>query len=294
MTSAGFIRMTFFPDLITSLTTFCSPYLRHMGYLNEAIGMRARAHDRRTAWQPHLDNTRRFVLSSAFACAARDRAVVLGSGLLLDLPLAELSSLFREVVLMDVVCLPEARKEIRKYGNVSFVEHDATGIAELLYLNRHRGVRELPQLETGELPGSPPDFVVSLNILSQLWVVPRSYVIREFPGIEQDRIDAWCSAISAAHWRMLQEMPCPVCLIADHAFVTRGPEGTVHRRGSTIGDLSLPEPDDCWTWRIDPGNKRSDFVSRELLVGAWNWQGADALRGRSPDHATSGGPPSKH
>jgi hypothetical protein len=282
--------MAFIADILTKLTTFCSPHFRHMGYLNEAIGMRTRAHTRRAAWQPHLDNTCRFVLSSAAACRDRNRAVVLGPGLLLDLPLQELSSLFHEVVLMDVVCLPEVRKEIRKYRNVSFVEYDVTGIAELLYLNRHRGVRELPQPETVQLPGPLPDFFVSLNILSQLWVVPRAFVLREFPEIEQDRLEAWCSSISAAHWRMLQEMQCPVCLIADHAFVTRDPEGAVRRRGSTIGDLSLPEPHDCWTWLIDPGDKLSDFVSRELLVGAWNWQGADALRGRSPDHGTSGGP----
>ena len=123
-----------------------------MGYLHEAIAMRNRSELRRSAWQPHFDNTRRFVLSAAEGCTNRGRVVVLGSGLLLDLPLPELSSLFREVVLMDVACLPEPRREMRKFRNVTFIEHDVTGIAEPLYLNRHRGIRELPLPETPELP----------------------------------------------------------------------------------------------------------------------------------------------
>ncbi len=261
--------MPFLDDIYASLTTFCSPYLRHMGYLKEAIAMRGRARVRRNSWQSHLDNTRRFVLSSAARLKTRNKALVLGSGLLLDLPLQELSSLFREVILADVVCLPEARREIRKYGNVSVIEHDVTGIAERLYLNRHRGVRELPEPETPTLPVNA-DLVVSLNILSQLWVIPRAYVLSEYSGVDKDRLEEWCSEISAAHDRMLRQASCPVCLVADHAFVQRDKAGVVRSRGSTIGSLVVQDPEESWTWLIDPGEKnRQDAVSKELLVGAW-------------------------
>jgi hypothetical protein len=37
--------------------------------------------------------------------------VVLGAGLLLDVPLNALSSLFREVVLVDIVFLPEVQAD---------------------------------------------------------------------------------------------------------------------------------------------------------------------------------------
>ncbi len=266
--------MTFFRDIVASLTTFCSPYLRHMGYLNEAIAMRGRSLERRGSWQPHLDRTRTFVLAAASSCTRRNRATVLGSGLLLDLPLPELSSLFREIVLLDVVCLPDARREIRKYGNVTFVEHDVTGIAERLYLNRHRGIRELPEPEDIRLPGQPSDFVVSLNILSQLWVIPRAFAMGEFPGIDPDRVDEWCSAIVRAHDRLLRDMTCPVCVVADYAFVNRDAAGSVYGRGSTIGNFVLPDPDDTWTWLIDPGGKsRVPSGSRELLVAAWKRYG---------------------
>ncbi len=262
--------MTFPADILAKLTTFCSGHIRHMGYLNEAIAMRRRARERREAWQPHLDNTRRFVSSAAHSCGKRDRVVVLGSGLLLDLPLPELSSLFQEVVLMDVVCLPNARREINKYGNASFIEADVTGIAERLYLNRHCGVRELPEPEIPSFLPGPVDLVISLNILSQLWVIPRMFALNEFPDIGRDCIEEWCSEIVASHWRLLEGMKCPVCVVGDYEFVKRDWAGEVCGRGSTIGGLSLPPADETWVWSIEPeAVKSAEYFSRELLVGAW-------------------------
>jgi hypothetical protein len=109
-----------------------------------------------------------------------------------------------------------------------------------------------------------------LNILSQVWVIPRVYVLSEYSGIDRDRLEEWCSEISTAHDRMLRQVSCPVCLVADYAFVQRNKTGTACNRGSTIGSLSLQDPDESWTWLIDPGEKnRQDAVSKELLVGAW-------------------------
>ncbi len=97
-------------DLFTYITTPCSSFIRRMGYLNEAIEMRGRSRYNTAAWQPHLDNTCRFILSSAEKCRNRNKAVILGSGLLLDVPLAELHRCSTEVILLDVVCLPDDRK----------------------------------------------------------------------------------------------------------------------------------------------------------------------------------------
>jgi hypothetical protein len=161
-------------DLITHLTTSCSPFVRRLGYLDEAISMRRRSRRNRTAWRPHIDNTRRFILAVAEKVQNTSKVVVLGSGLLLDVPLAELSKMFREVVLMDIVCLPEVRRQIREYGKVSFIEHDVTNIAEHLYANRQQGIPELPKVVPASSEfNKDAGLVISLNILSQLWVVTR-------------------------------------------------------------------------------------------------------------------------
>jgi hypothetical protein len=258
-------------DLVTSLTTPCSPYIRRMGYLSEAIEMRGRSRRHQAAWQPHLDNTRRFILSSAEKCRNRDKVVILGSGLLLDVPLAELSSLFRDVVLLDVVCLPEVRRKVRDHRNAAFVEYDVTNVADRLYQNGQNNISGLP--EPGpSLPGACRDaaLVVSLNILSQLWVVPRAYVSRRLRGLDEYVVDEWCGRIVASHYAALSSLSCDVCLVADHAFVKRDEKGEVISQGSTVYGLELPEPDASWTWNIAPIDKASRAFSKELIVGAWH------------------------
>jgi len=257
-------------ELYTYLTTPCPQYVRHMDYLSEAIDMRKRYQRNRAAWQPHLDRTRRFVLSAAERCRNRSRAVILGAGLMLDVPIEELVSMFREVVLVDIVFLPEVRRAVKRYGNAALVRHDVTNTAQRLHENILRGSRELPEAA----PGIPVDrdtgLVISLNILSQLWVVPRAYALRKLPHIDEEQLDGWCRQIVESHYAFLTSLPCSVCLVADHEFVKRDREGTVVSRASTVFGLTLPRPHASWAWDIAPRGEDRTYLSKELNVGAWH------------------------
>jgi len=260
-----------FSDLIASYTTAIAPAHRALGYLDEALDMRRRARINRTAWQSHLDNTRRFVLSAAEQCRDRGKAVILGSGLLLDVPLAGLSALFKDVVLKDVVCFPEIRKQISRYRNARFVEHDVTGLAERLYDLRQKDFQHLPEPQRARTDEDhDAGLVVSLNILSQLWVVPRTYAANQRPGLPHDRLEDWCRQIVEAHYASLASLSCDVCLVADHAFIKRDGSGSVISRASTIYGLVLPIPDASWTWNIVPAGNDGRSSSKELNVGAWH------------------------
>lgn len=194
----------------------------------------------------------------------------MGSGLLLDVPLAELASLFREVVLMDVVCLPDVRKQVKTFANVTFIEKDITDVAEKLYKNKLSGIHELPE---AKIPAARPygncDLVVSLNILSQLWVVPRAYAVNPRPEVGPEQLDEWCGHIVASHHAFLQSLSCPVCLISDYEFVKCDREGEIISRGSTVYGLPLAKPDLSWTWDIGPLGEESTYYSKQLHVGAW-------------------------
>ncbi|OGW42080.1 MAG: hypothetical protein A2010_05730 [Nitrospirae bacterium GWD2_57_9] len=232
--------------------------------------MRNRFRQRQAAWQPHLNSSRQFILAAAKRCPDRNKVVILGSGLLLDVPLHELSSQFREVILMDVICLPETRKQISSCPNAVFVEHDLTGLSEQLYRHKLQGRADLPGIEAAAPAHcGNADLVVSLNILSQLWVIPRGYAIDRPPRADPEQLDDWCSGMVAAHYSFLRGLPCPVCLIADHAFVKRDREDRVISSGSSVYDLALPEPDASWKWNIAPLGSESGFYSKELRVGAW-------------------------
>jgi len=259
-------------DLFTSLSTPLSPHLRELGYFDEALDMRRRARLNQAAWQPHLDNTRRFILSTAEKCCTRDKVVLLGSGLLLDIPLDEFAAMFREVVLMDVVCLPAIRKRIARHSNCRFVEIDVTGTAERLYQNQKHRIDELPRPESSLSTVSDADLVVSLNILSQLWVVPRAFAGRRFPGLDPTKADEWCAELVKAHFMMLRSLASDVCLVADHECIKRDRGNAVISRASTVFDLELPEPDEFWNWNIAPISKENAHASKELTVGTWHFR----------------------
>jgi len=213
----------------------------------------------------------RFVLAVAKKIQNRNKVVILGSGLLLDVPLVELAEMFREVLLMDIVCLPEVRRQIKRCGNVSFIERDVTNVAERLHTNGLQGIHELPKAIASlpEIDGSA-GLVISLNILSQLWVIPRAYAAKQRPGLPHDQVEDWCRQIVESHYASLHSISCDVCLISDHEFTKRDNGGSIISRASTLYDLVLPKPDDSWTWNIVPAGNDARSASKELNVGAWH------------------------
>lgn len=261
-------------ELITFLTTPCPQYVRRMGYLYQAIALRGRYQRRRTSWQPHLDKTKEFILNTVGKCQNRDKVVLLGSGLLLDVPIEFLAETFREVVLVDVIHLPEVRKRINRYKNVRFIQGDITSVAEKLFKNVKQGRNELPLSEPAipEIDAST-SLVISLNILSQLSTVPQDYIQKKKPEHDEETIAAWCDQIREAHYKALKALPCDVCLIADHEYVYKDKKGSIIEQGSTVGKVTLPEPDTSWWWNIAPFGEASKEYSKELLVGAWYMRG---------------------
>jgi len=244
-----------------------------MGYLYQSIALRGRYKRRKNSWQPHLDSTKAYISEVIRSCRKRGKVIVLGSGLLLDLPVAELSAAFDEVVLVDIVHLNEVRKQTGNYPNVRLIQADITGIAAELFKKIIRGIAELPQ----GCPNIPSidektDLVISLNIISQLAAIPAEYLSTNMITRDEPAIDQWCDKIRHVHYEALMGLSRPVCLIADYEFIRRDKAGIIIGQGSTVGTLSLPAPDRTWTWHIEPYGEGRPDSSKELIVGAWNIQ----------------------
>ena len=257
-------------ELITSLITPCPAHVRGLGYLHEAIAIRGRYRRCQAAWRGHLEQSSDFVLSCAERCGDRRQVVVLGAGLLLDIPLAALAGIFAQVTLVDIVFLPEVRRRVKPFSNVALVEQDLTKVAATLYRQVKKGLGELP-------PPAPEiaalieraDLVVSANILSQLAAVPLAYVRKHWPGLADEQAEAWGRQILEAHIEALQATPGAVCLIADYAFEERDRQGELVNGDSTVFDLALPRPGVSWRWEIAPPGEGDRRLCRSLQVGGW-------------------------
>lgn len=82
-------------------------------HIRYSVNLWARANRCAEAWAEHENNSRQFVLQSAGKLKQRRTAVVLGSGLLRDVPYDALVAMFDTVVLVDLVHLASLQAKLR-------------------------------------------------------------------------------------------------------------------------------------------------------------------------------------
>ncbi len=137
------------PELLSYLSELAIPAAWEHGHVRESIAIAARYKRCRAEWAEHLEKTKEAVLREAEKAEKHELAVILGSGPLFDVPLAELAGMFRRLVLIDIFHPRSARRAGACCPNVELLSLDI--LAD--------DWREfLPQ----------PDFVASLNIAAQL------------------------------------------------------------------------------------------------------------------------------
>lgn len=231
-------------ELVEYLLTPCPPPARKLGYLTEAVAIRARHRRCRAAWQGHLENSRAAILEAAMAAHGRTCALVLGSGALLDVPVEQLAGLFGRVVLADVVHPLAARWRVRRLGNVNLATLDVTGTLAALADGPDipdctpHALLDLLQRET-------PDLVVSANILSQLPLLPLRRL--EAAGLHSPReLEAFASRLLEEHVRLLRDGPGAACLLTDIRW--HGTAGIA----DPLRGTPLPPPVRTWTWNVAP------------------------------------------
>jgi hypothetical protein len=256
---------------LQDLLTPSSRPLRGMGYLRELRGIKARARRCWRAWQPHLERSKAVIRVAIEPCQQRRKAVILGSGLLHDVPVAEISAAFREVLLVDIVHPLKSWWPAWRYNNLRPVIGDVTGTAEEVFRVAKIAGAALPRTEPSLFLHDPEvDLVVSLNLLSQLPVIPTEHLTRAGAHLP-DAIAAYGRWLIEAHLDYLQRFQCPVALISDVEKLTVDRAGTVVERKSALRDVPLPWRGEEWTWHLAPrpeADQNYSYIRR--VVGIQN------------------------
>lgn len=240
------------PSWIDYLTNPVPYHLRRMGYVREMKALRARRNRCGAAWRPHLECTRALILEAATRCEQRRNALIVGSGLLFDVPLAELSGRFDRVVLVDVVHSWSVHRQAGRFSNVRLLPLDVTGVVERCYALARRRVRApLPQRPVDCLLGEAFDLVASVNVLSQLPVLPNGYLSRRIRSLTDVQIADFSRALVKNHLDWICSFPGIACLAADVERLHYDRGRLVGREGSLWG-VALPEGGREWDWDLAP------------------------------------------
>jgi hypothetical protein len=247
-------------EALAWLFTPTSRLARKAGHLSESIAITAREQRCRAWWTPHLAASRRALLESARQASSRRVALVLGSGPLLDVPLAELSELFEEVWLVDLVHPWRARWQARRHPNVRLIEHDITECIGTLPPTPPQPIRFLDEERI--------DWVASVNLLSQLPNLVEPCLRRHFAAWDETRIHAYAYSLMSHHLASLGRFHAPVCLLTDVEQVTLAEDGRVMARTdfqTMLGDWVVHSD---WRWDIAPPGELGDGLSRYHQVAA--------------------------
>jgi hypothetical protein len=250
--------------------TFNSSYRRilsRMGYYDYQSSIIFRHIRLEGMWDSHLQRCRSFIIK------ALDHynplvVTVLGSGWLLDLPLAEMAERNIKVRLVDIVHPSEVRQQAANLSGIGLFEEDVTGglIKEVWEKAGNRFFfNKLRSLSNIEIPDYNPSgdhgMVISLNIVTQL----ESLIIRyleKHAMINEEEFLAFRRAIQEKHIAFLERHPSVLITDTEEVFTDRS------GRVTTVPDLVARIPEGSyseeWIWDFDLTG--TDYRNRKSIM----------------------------
>lgn len=253
-------------------------FVRELEFDKASLDVEARYKRCASHWEEHLKRTRAVILRAALLTHRRRKAVILGAGLLHDIPLAEISGLFEEVLLVDAVHSRSCKTRASLFTNVHCVQADVTGTAShLVQARKNRG--PLQRLEPGLFRDDPRlDLTVSVNLLSQLGCAPATFLAASHPP---DAIRSFQRHLIESHLAYLRQLPGHSALITDVAWsrrpLHRNDTQTVRRR-EMLHQVLLPPPAEVWDWLIAPAPESDPHHDLLAHVAAYpDWKKANQI-----------------
>ncbi len=249
------------------LTTPCPPLARRYGYLAEMVALGARHRRQRRAWAPHVEACRRFAQEAMDRAPRGGRALVAGSGLLIEVPLSALAERFGEVVLIDMLHSRSVHRRARRHPNVRLMTLDVTGTLAPLDAALSSAL-PLPSPSPPDLPGERFAFALSCNLLSQLPLLPLDAIDRKAPTTPWPERERFAKSLAQTHRTWLARMAEQASLFTDTESLWLE-DGAVREREDSLWGLDLPPPDQAWDWDIAPAPEEDRRRSLRHRVGAW-------------------------
>ncbi|GEO85125.1 MULTISPECIES: hypothetical protein [Alphaproteobacteria] len=234
----------------------------HRPFIRYSVNLWSRAARCSSDWRTHEENCKAAVLAAVAGLKQRRTAVVLGSGLLRDVPIIELSRAFDTVVLFDLVHLASVRSWLarKRLKNIRLIERDLSGYADLAAGKEPDPLgflRQLPYL----------DFVVSANLLSQIGMGASKRLERD--ANQSTMPDDTVARLIRAHLAGLGNLAADICLLTDIAYEVIDRTGKVHERFDLLHGVAVPEHCAEWLWPVAPlGEESKDYRVVHRVIAA--------------------------
>jgi hypothetical protein len=228
--------------------------LNKMGYYNYQNRLIFHHLNQEGGWDKHLEHCRNFIIR-ALEIHKPETVTVLGSGWLLDLPLAELTDKTGKICLIDIIHPPDVINQVSELKNVELMECDVTGglIEEVWQKTRkYSFFNKLKSLENIIIPefsmDKDPGMVISLNILTQL-ESQLIYFLKRRSKIKEEEFNIFRSEIQKKHLDFLNKHRS--VLVTDRAEVITKKSGSSETITTLVTELPPSLLIEEWTWNFD-------------------------------------------
>lgn len=240
---------------------------RQLGLTSGQIGIYNRYIREHEGWEKHLSESRQAIIGAVEVFKPQS-ICILGSGLLLDVPLEELLSRNINIVLVDLLHPAQVVNKYSSNSLVRFETHDLTGgLIHYLQTTRLKDLNFFTLLNlvsSANAYASNADLVVSLNLLSQLSDIPMEFlrhkkVLTDWQGIEL------ASTIQQKHLESLSKSKS--LLITDIMEEFYDDQGKLTATRPTVHvDLSLLTQVQEWLWEFDSAKTYNEDAITKLRV----------------------------
>lgn len=200
-------------------------------FIRSSVSLWARARRCAQEWRSHEQNCHAVIRDAVNAMRDKRTAVVLGSGLLRDVPIEFLAKQFDTVVLVDLVHVASVRAwlTMKRLRNVRLISRDIGGTDEPLAF-----LRQVPYL----------DLVISANVLSQIGVGAKRRLGNDMSGVPKALIQAHLDGLSA--------LPCKAVLLTDISYQVTNRQGDVIEEDDLLCGVPVPPHGKEWIWPVAP------------------------------------------
>ena len=245
-----------------------------MGYYNYQNGLIFRHLNQEGGWDDHLRQSRQLILKAIDLYKPR-KISVLGSGWLLEMPLAEIINRVEKICLVDIVHPPAVIDQTAGIKNIELVYEDLTGgLIEEVWNKAHKysflkKVKSLESINIKEyVPETDPGMVISLNVLTQLESLIIDFM-RKRTRIPDDELNTFKKMIQKNHIDFL--MRHNSVLVSDISEIITSKSGTVTEIPTLMTEPPQFKYRQEWIWNFDPHgddyyNKRSKFKVIGLII----------------------------
>lgn len=259
-------------EFVRQFLTPCPRAIKAMGFPAEISGIEGRYRRCREHWAEHVERTRSVVLRGAERAEQRRKAIILGGGLLHDVPIEPLSKMFREVILVDVIHPSASRRATSHLPNVTRIEADVTDTLSEAYRVAWDVDKELPRREPTLFLDDPEvDFTASVNLLSQLPCMPTTYLNRQ-GAHPQHKVDEYARELIRAHFGYLKRQRGKVTLVTDLERLKINLMGQVVERRDLLLGIPWPTRGEEWEWKLAPcpeADKSHHYYRRVIGIADW-------------------------